>query len=62
MRAVRNSPTPAQGGEQTPDRKPHEGRQEDAGWTYSESHIFFDLDGTPVDPREGIVGSMRRPE
>jgi len=25
------------------------------------AHIFFDLDGTPVDPREGIVGSMRRP-
>jgi hypothetical protein len=25
------------------------------------AHIFFDLDGTPVDPREGIVGNMRRP-
>jgi phosphoglycolate phosphatase-like HAD superfamily hydrolase len=25
------------------------------------ARIFFDLDGTLVDPREGIVGSMRRP-
>jgi phosphoglycolate phosphatase-like HAD superfamily hydrolase len=25
------------------------------------AHIFFDLDGTLVDPREGIVGSVRRP-
>jgi phosphoglycolate phosphatase-like HAD superfamily hydrolase len=25
------------------------------------AHIYFDLDGTLVDPREGIAGSMRRP-
>jgi hypothetical protein len=25
------------------------------------SHIFFDPDGTLVNPREGIAGSMRRP-
>jgi phosphoglycolate phosphatase-like HAD superfamily hydrolase len=25
------------------------------------AHIYFDLDGTLVDPREGIAGNMRRP-